>query len=308
MKDKGYPEALKRSNGSEIKAVNEVLKNQDAFDRAVREAAVTSAETQVAAAPSMRAEVYDSHWSRILLMFSAFKARQLQTLGETLGKQEGVSGARSRAILRRGLSNDVAPVEVLREVETNRVALEKMLKEAAKRKENVGIPYAKVQEYIEYLKSQETDLNGIIKQLEPMGGSTPRRAAMVGRYIAKIASISTAMSLLWDTADNLIFDDDDKEKNIVAKLIWGALSDISPIPWRGTNPVSFVQSPVIPNMANASIYGNFSTRGLARDVLSYGMNAVPFAGLIDRATGKKISKAAIDFAAPKKKSGVTLVR
>ena len=83
-------------------------------------------------------------------------------------------------------------------------------------------------------------------------------------------------------------------------MFWRSLSNISPIPWRGWNPVSFVQSPVIPNLADASIYGNFSGRGLARDVLSYGMNAAPFLGLVDRATGKRISKAAINFVSPPK--------
>ena len=300
MKEKSYADALKNSGGDELKAVGKVLEDQTAFDRAVREAAVTSAETQVAAAPSMRGEYYDHPLTRIAGMFTAFKTRQLQILGQTLGRQEGINGARAKTILRRGLSNDVAPVEVLREVETNRVAMEKMLKDAKTHKEDLGLSYDQVQEYVDYLKSQEKDLNGIIAQLEPAGGSTARRYAMVGRYAAKVAGISMFFSVLWDLVDSAV-GDKDTEKNILSDAMWKAFWDISPWPVYGANPQKFFVSPVTPNLEHASVYGKFSGRGLARDVVSYGFNAVPFGGLIDRATGKRISKAVVDIVAPRKK-------
>lgn len=70
---------LKAKKGS-IEAINELLGKQGVFDAAVREAAVTAAETQVASNPAMRAEFYDSPLHRIIGMFTAFKTRQIQVL------------------------------------------------------------------------------------------------------------------------------------------------------------------------------------------------------------------------------------
>jgi hypothetical protein len=304
MKEKPYQGFLTKFNGDKLKAVNEVLGNKDAFDRAVRDAAVTSAETQVAASPSMRGEYFDHPLARVALMFTAFRTRQLQILGQALGRQEGMNGARTKAILRRGMSGDVAPVEVLRELETSRKAMEKMLSEAKRVKENLGISYGDVQRYVDYLRLQERDLNRIIQKIEPLGGSRLRRAGMVGRYVAKIAAISLGTGLLWDSVDLAIGDTQKDEKDLIATALWRAFWDVFPSPIYGMNPSKFAVSPVIPNLEHATIYGKFSGRGLSRDALSYLLGALPWVGLVERATGKRISKAALNVAFPPKEKAL----
>ncbi|HCX28431.1 MAG TPA: hypothetical protein DHU55_01455, partial [Blastocatellia bacterium] len=190
--------ALKAKLGAEA-AINELLKKQDVFDSAVREAATTAAETQVAANPAMRGEFYDAPLHRIIGMFTAFKTRQLQILGEALFKHEGIDGARAQTILRRGLSGDAQPVEVLREIEAQRTAMETMLKRARRFNEDIGIPRRNLDAMVQHLKGQEGELNSIIKRLEPLSGSRARSAVLVAKYFAKVGAISVFFNLFWNS-------------------------------------------------------------------------------------------------------------
>lgn len=295
MKHPDY-KTFKASKG-QVGAVQEILSVKENFDKAVREAASTAAETQVASAPSMRGEFYDSALSRVIGMFTAFKFRQLQVLGEAMRSQEGLRGFRAQLILRRGLSGEIEPVEVLREVEGNRKAMERLLEVSKKYKRDLGVSYDQVQEFINYLKAQETDLNGIIEQIEPTK-TKARAVAQLARYYAKVTAISMFFSILWDVLDAAIDGDDDDDDTIITQAIKRAFFDILPTPFYGTNPARFLVSPVAPNLENTMRFGNFSERGLARDVITYGLNVIPFAGIVERASGRRISKFLIDEIAP----------
>jgi hypothetical protein len=291
---------LKRAKGS-VEAINELLKKQDVFDSAVREAAVTAAETQVAGNPAMRAEFYDAPLHRIIGMFTAFKTRQMQVLGEALGKQTGIDGARAQAILRRGLSGDAQPVEVLREVEAQRRAMEVMLSRAIKFKEDIGVPHAALREMLKHLRTQEDQLNGIIKRLEPLSGGRPRAVLLTAKYFAKVAAISVFFNLFWDSVYGGLYGDDEKDaEERVSTAVKRAFWDVLPTPFYGADPSKFLVSPVAPNFERSAPFGHITRRGLARDVVSYGATVIPFAGVVDRATNRKLSNAAVDLVAPKK--------
>lgn len=291
--------AMKAEMG-EVPAISELLKQQDVFDAAVREAAVTAAETQVAANPAMRGEFYDAPLHRIIGMFTAFKTRQLQVLAETLGRQEGVNGTRSQMILRRGLSGDAKPVEVLREVESNRRAMETMLKKADKFNEDLGVPREQVRDIIAHLKTQEADLNGIIKQIEPGGGSGARRAAMVGKYFAKVGAISVFFNVFWGLADSAIGGDDKTDEERLSTALTHAFWDVLPSPFYGMDASKFLVSPLAPNLERSSSFGHLTRRGVTKDVVGYGTSVLPYIGLADRISGKRISGAVVDVLAPKK--------
>ena len=235
--------ALKAKMGAEG-AISEMLKKQDVFDAAVREASTTAAETQVASNPAMRGEFYDAPLHRIIGMFTAFKTRQLQILGEALGKHEGINGARAQTILRRGLSGDAQPVEVLREVETQRKAMETMLKRAQKFDEPIGVTRASMGQMIDHLKTQEGDLNRIIKRIEPLSGGRTRSAvALVGKYFAKVAAISVFFNLFWNS-------------------VYDAVSPAGKRPRRGRARI---------DRASASVLGRFAIailRGRSKQVFS----------------------------------------
>jgi len=292
---------LKASKGS-IEAINELLKKQDVFDGAVREAATTAAETQVAANPAMRGEFYDAPLHRIIGMFTAFKTRQLQVLGEALGKQEGVDGARAQMILRRGLSRDVEPIEVLREVEVQRRAMETMLRKAVKHRENIGVPYESLRQMVDHLKTQEAELNGIVKKLEPLAGKRRGVAFLTGKYFAKVSAISVFFSLLWDSVYPAVYGEEDKKdaEERLSTALQRAFWDVLPSPFYGADPSKFFMSPVAPNLQRSAPFGKTTKRGLVTDLISYGATVTPGVGLIDRISNRRLSRGLVDVIAPKK--------
>lgn len=292
--------ALKAKMGAEG-AINEMLTKPGVFDAAVREASTTAAETQVASNPAMRGEFYDAPLHRIIGMFTAFKTRQLQTLGEALRSHEGINGARAQTILRRGLSGDAQPVEVLREVETQRKAMETMLKRARKFDEDIGISPRQMQGMIDHLKTQEGELNGIIKRIEPLSGSRVRSAVLVGKYFAKVSAISVFFNLFWNSVyDSIIPPEKDQDADErVSTALKRAFWDVLPSPFYGADPSKFLVSPVAPNFEKSAPYGHITRRGLAQDVVSYGSTVVPFAGVIDRAANRGLSRGMVNLVAPK---------
>jgi hypothetical protein len=292
---------LKAKLGAES-AINKLLEKQEVFDGAVREAATTAAETQVAANPAMRGEFYDAPLHRIIGMFTAFKTRQLQILGEALRSHDGINGARAQTILRRGLSGDAQPVEVLREIEAQRHAMETMVKRAGKFREDVGISRRSLDSMVQHLKGQESELNAIIKRIEPLSGGRVRSAALVGKYFAKVAAISVFFNLFWNSVYSAIAGpekDEDAEERVstaLRKAFW----DVLPTPFYGANPSKFLVSPIAPNFEASASFGHVTKRGLTRDIASYGTSVIPFAGVVDRMTNRRLSGAVVDVIAPKK--------
>jgi hypothetical protein len=256
----------------------------------------------VAANPAMRGEFYDAPLHRIIGMFTAFKTRQLQILGEALRSHEGINGARAQTILRRGLTGDAHPVEVLREIEAQRTAMETMVSRARKFREDVGIPRSDLLAMVEHLKSQEAELNRIIKRLEPLSGSRVRSAGLVAKYFAKVAAISVFFNLFWNSVYSGIAGpekDEDAEER-VSTALQKAFWDVLPTPFYGANPSKFLVSPVAPNFEQSASFGHVTKRGVVRDVASYGTSVIPFAGIVDRMANRRLSGAVVDAVAPKK--------
>lgn len=298
-----YP-GLKARLGAEA-AINKLLEKQDVFDAALRESATTSSETQVATNPAMRGEFYDLPLQRILSMFTAFKTRQMQILSEALRSHEGINGARAQTILRRGLSGDAQPVkevEVLREIETQRVAMEKMLKKARKFREDLGISHGDVAHMIDHLKTQERELNGIIKQIEPLSGGRAQSVALVAKYMAKVAAVSVFFNVFWGLLyDAIAGSEDDKDaEERLSTALYKAFWDVLPTPFYGADPTKLFVGSILPNFERSASFGHITKRGLAKDIVSYGSSVIPFAGIVDRATNRKLSGALVDLAVPKK--------
>jgi hypothetical protein len=293
--------ALKTKLGAEG-AISELLKKQDVFDGAVREAATTAAETQVAANPAMRGEFYDEPLHRIIGMFTAFKTRQLQILGEAIRSHEGINGPRAQTVLRRGLSGDAQPVEVLREIEAQRRAMETMLGRARKFNEDIGIPVRSLDAMVQHLKTQETELNSIIKRIEPLSGGRVRSAGLVAKYFAKVGAISVFFNLFWNSLYDAVLgsDKDEDAEERVSTALQKAFWDILPTPFYGADPSKFLVSPIAPNLERSAAFGHITRRGVVRDVASYGSSVIPFAGVVDRVTNRRLSGAVVDLVAPKK--------
>lgn len=285
-----------------IKALSEVLSDPEAYSRAVEEARYISAVSQVASSPAMRAEFYDKPLLRIIGMFTAFKTRQIQLLVESLGKHEGVLGRNAQHALRMGLVDAVPKVEVLRTIETQRAKLEKWFEKVKEEKEDIGISHQQMQQFIDYLKTQEKGINQDIAKMVNLR-SRGENVALLAKYYSKIFSYSIAWSgftALIGAAYNQATGNAPTQstEDQITQALQTALGEVVSMPWYGTNPAKFLVSPVMPDI-EAKQFGKFEPRMLSHDLVSYGMNALPYGGFIDRVTGHQLSKAFVDLATPK---------
>jgi 2'-5' RNA ligase len=295
---------MKSEGMDDIAIFNKMLEDQDTYSEAVRSGIDLAANTQVSPTAAYRPFFYDKPLMRILGMFTRFKFTQLQHIAQTLlSSKEGIDGLRAQRILRRGLTEEVEPVEILREVEINRKAINKLFDLANKKNTDLGIPKEEIKKYLDYLESQETELNQAIKELEPLKGGNVKMTAHWGKYYLKLAVMSVLFQFGYDIFDAAIRglvgdDDDDEKKQTVGRIALRTFLDLSPLPFYSFNPSNFLNPPIIPNV-EPFLFGNFNARGMVKALAQYGLNVIPGLGVVDRATGRTISNELTDIIAPK---------
>jgi hypothetical protein len=258
MRTPEYAEALKKYDGrgdlqsQRLSAINDVLGNKERFERIMQKAGLLTAETQVSTLPAMRAHAYDNRWGRLILAFTQFKFRQFQMFMEHMpGRQSGSKGANAYTILRRGEEGEVIPVELLREVEIERKAIDAALKQD----KDLGFDRQTMKLYSEFLHSQEKELNIQIKSLakRPSGA---QRTMILGRYFATNALISGVFGAAYrwidEQVESALKDDDtdqvgsdvkmeeEKDDNFYERFAYNLLKEVSPIPIDPLNPAGTI--------------------------------------------------------------------
>ncbi|MGE5433018.1 MAG: hypothetical protein ACM3QX_18215 [Syntrophomonadaceae bacterium] len=277
---------LKAKGMEDFKAINEVLKDQKTFELAVREGVDLSSRTQINPSAAYRPFFYDAPAARVYGMFTRFKFGQIQLLAQTLFKPlEGAEGLRAQTILRRGVSPEAKPVETLYAVEYYRKNLEVLNKQLAKEPGvNLGVEKKFIQEYVDYLKGQEKELNSIIKELEPLSGDRAALAARWAKYFMKGAAIAFTFSFISDTLANYVHrlttgkERDEKDKKTPGKYAVQVARDINPLPGTGT-----FTNPLIPDV-DLFLFGNFNKRGITKTGIQWLMNVLPGLGAASRLT------------------------
>ncbi len=257
------------------------LNNVDVYKSAYRKAIEVSNRTQFGALPFNRPRMYNNSIVRLMAMFTRFKFGQLQVMRDTIRKTEGVDGILANNILRKGFTEDAHPVEVLREVENARKSLEGL---------NERITDVKTKQLIsshmDFLKKSESELNGIIKTLEPLKPKKEIMAKWLKYYVA-----TSAVSFGYQMLTNWIIYglDDDADRPSIANMLQKTAYDMSPLPFYGTNPRKFFSNPLLPD-ADLFIYGNFNKKGFTKEMVKWGVRISPV-GFIDRlAMGKPSEK------------------
>ncbi len=262
------------------KAAEKYLSDQKVFDMAVAEGADLAAQTQVSPTAAYRPFAYDVPAWRLIGMFTRYKAFQLEMIGKTLvGKLDGAEGLRAQQILRRGITADAKPVEVLASVETLRKNLEEGYKQAKKANEKLPASTQIIEKYINQLKKEEAELNNIIKQIEPLSGDKGKLAYGWAKYTGKIMLISTMFNILFDTLHRAIGAKDEEEKT-VGDYALRAFTDASPAPFNNYNPQDILSPPILPSL-DMFIYGNFNKRGITKSLADYMINVTPL-GVVNR--------------------------
>lgn len=311
----------KRSFGGELEAVNELLKDEKVFQKALREADVLTLKTQVSPLPGSRAPLNDQPTVRLFTSLKNFKIRYIQILGEIMRSMDGVEGVRARKILQRGMSEEIIPVEILREVEKSITGLEREIKLAEKHGHQWRLPSTKefipkqlVLDYLDFLKSRRTILNADLKKIEPLEKKSMLKA--LAKYHLALFTINTVIQAIAEMGDNFFYTVTDgaigyrrDAEDVANDAYMRAIMRQSPLPFYSFYfPTMFVPTilPGISNMQASALYnkGIPTKRAAARDLVPYAINAlIPFGGLIDRYTGRNASRAIVNAIAPPEERG-----
>lgn len=289
----GVINSVMRQTGAKTFAeIEKALTDQKVFDKAVNEARDLSARTQVSPDAAFRPLLYDKAYARLVLMFTRYPLAMTDLLINSVFKKlEGIDGLRAQNILRRGLSEETAPVEMLRSTEYMRKNLELALKEAKKDRYEPPASTKVLKEYIEFFKAKETELNNVIKTLEPLDRT--RISKQWVKYIGISAVVSFAYRLfqaeLWDAVG---LNKDQRKKNI-GKHIVDTMIDTSPVPVFRVASGKFFQPPIMPSV-EFFIYGNYNPKGVTRELTDYATKVIPGVNvtgqMLQRGTGLTFGK------------------
>lgn len=312
--DPRFESTLKKNDGDAYKTVNELLEDKELAQKALREADVISMKTQVSPLPGSRMPANDYPLVRLFTSMKNFKLRYIQVLTDIAKPMDGIGGFRAMKIIERGMNGEVIPVEVLRVVENTRKAVEQEVKRVKekggkfKMEDGEEIPMQLAQDYLSFLKSKEKELNEVIGKAEPAKRSDMLKT--LAKYHAALFSISLVANILGNAADYAAYNisggaigSQPDAEDVLNYATLNAVMDQSPMPfYRFDYPALFrpIIFPSIGNSLASAMYnkGIPTKRALARDLVPYAMNIVPFGGLIDRVTGRNISRGIVNTIAP----------
>ena len=258
---------MRQTGAKTFEAIEKALTDQKVFDKAVNEARDLSARTQVSPDAAFRPLLYDKAYSRLALMFTRYPLAMTDLMINSVFKKlEGTDGLRAQNILRRGLSEETAPVEMLRSVEYMRKNLELALKEVKKDRYEPPASKQVMQSYVDFLKSKEVELNKVIKTLEPLDKTR------ISKQWAKYIGISAGVSFAYKLFENELWDavglNKDQRKKSLGQHIANTMIDTSPIPIFRVASGDMLQPPIMPSI-DLLIYGNFSGQNVTRQTLDY---------------------------------------
>ena len=278
----GLIEATKRIDKSvkDINDVNRVLSDQKNFDKAVREARDLSSKTQYNPDVTFRPTAYDKWAVRTFAMFTRYPLGTTDLFAKTLIKSlDGAEGLRAQTILRRGLTDEAKPVEFLRATEYYRKSLENSIKEAKKEGYDFkGVSAKQINQYINFLKQKEAQLNSILEKLEPM--NKKKNAKIWGKYLGYSALVSFTYRMVQAQLWNAVGVTDNKKKT-TGQHLTNVLMDVSPLPFYRFNPQEVINTPLIPN-TEFILYGNWNLKGGLRSLLDYGLNTMPYTNILNQ--------------------------
>src|SRR3990167_7471015 len=262
------------SGKTSVEALEQVLSDPQNFKNAVRSGKRLAEATQLLSTVAAKPEIFRT-LSRTALypigMFKRFKSGQLENLIRTTFFQEGATGQRALSILKRGIDEEITPVEHLRAVEFIRKNVEAAHKQVLKGTIDSDVPKETWQQFVIDLKTQEKELNGVLKEIEPLPGKA-RVGLHWARYFAMQFAFNTTYSVL---ADVLLPEKDDK-RTPLERAITSSLYNTIPFYAELQNPSRLISTALVPDFQ----YNNI--RSKAQGYVRWGFNVIPYAGMVDR--------------------------
>ena len=276
-----------RTGAKTLGEIAKALEDQKVFDSAVKEGRDLAARTQFSPDAAFRPLAYDRTLFRTFAMFTRYPIGATELFIKTMfGKLEGAEGVRAQNILRRGMTEDAKPVEFLRSTQFIIQSLESALKESKKGNYKLDVEAKNVNQFIKFLKEKETELNKVVKGLEPI-----KRGRSAKKW-AKYIGINMSISFAYRVFENMLYQSlGSKKDKDIGKMIFESIADASPLPMYRFNPADAFSAPILPDL-NFFTYGNFTPARGIRDLINYGANLTPYLNIANqnlrRFTGKSI--------------------
>jgi hypothetical protein len=174
--------------------LNDYLKVEPNFYRAVRSGKRLAEETQLSSNRLLRPELFrsaDAQLFKYLTMFQRFKVGQVENVYRTLFHVSGPTGVRAVSIIKRGVPEETAIVEHQLLMKTLFDASTEV-KKRVEQGENVGIHLKELELVREDLKNEIRDAETMMKEVEPTGSGIQNTPKWL-RYLAK----NYAINLTW---------------------------------------------------------------------------------------------------------------
>ena len=236
-----------------------------------------------AARPEMIGQMQQTPGIKWLAMFKRFQFGHIENVARSLFPK-GSKGQRAINIERRAFSDELAPVEALRDLEFLRERFDNLVRLMKKKDPGLKeagldkVPIEVVREIRDALRVEEVELNSMIRQLESTAG-TPRQALNWVNVTAKVMGISFVWNTLYNFAVDTAYGASRRDTNVWA-AVKNAFLNAVPFGFELTDP----NRAYIPPLVSQFEFG--FKRGVARLIPLL----VPGGGPVNRFTGRGFTK------------------
>lgn len=293
-----------------VQSIETVLRDFEVVGRrALINAQALSQQTQLMPGFVASPRFFRSVMGKVLGMFNRFPFGQLENIILSF-QTSGSNGASALRILRRGIDEEVVPVEELQKMETFRKAIDELIKLRKKSPNDVTIDGRTLRAIKKVMGEFEQDMSAVITRLQPINRAGPNQkikgsqVRLWSQYTAKRAAYLFFYNVLANVAMDALGYDVPPQLQELSPLerAWRSTwHNLIPFFWDTRNPNALLGTPLLPDFTSGGV--NVSKRSVYRGLLRWGMNVVPFAGAADRLTGRIGSDAIVDFLAPIESAG-----
>lgn len=293
-----WEEVLKKHNGDNVLAIDEILGNPAKLKQAVISARQLSWQTQLMAGNVAAPNIFRTEWGKIIFMFKRFGFGQVENIIRSF-QLSGTKGIAALRILARGFPEEVQHVETLRSYETLRKGIEE-LEALAREDPEIKINMGAVTAMRNIVKDAEKELNDMILRIQPINRNN--KAAQV-RLWTKYSAKRLAYSYLWNILSSMTLDalglGDDNEKrgeDPMDRAMRSSTRNLVPFYWDIRDPMQLVSPAIFPDVGG--VFG--SPRQRAKGWVRWGFNSTRYVGVANRLTKNVTADFIADLFVPKK--------
>lgn len=300
-------ESLIKQGATDVQAIEKLMEDKDFFKRSVISAQALAQQTQFMPGVVASPKFFRNKFTSILLMLKRFPVSQIENIFLSFNVS-GAEGASALRILRRGFEEEVAPVEELQKIELFRQGIDSVVNLKKKNPDDVDVSLSDLNKFRSAIKEIENDLNADVQKIQPINKNNAlSQTALWAKYSGK----RVAYVFMWNYLANILADsigiglsEEEKERDPFERAVESAWLNLVPFFWEARNPDRLIAPALFPSFNQGF---EVSGKSIFRGMLRWGFNITPFAGMVDRLSGRIISNTLTDALFPDK-SKIKLAR